>query len=43
MMAFNCWRCDKKLAEQEADAAGVVIVCPRCHAKNRVRALTGAR
>ena len=43
MMEFRCWRCNRKLAEQEADAGGVEIVCPRCYAKNRVGALTGAR
>lgn len=34
MIDIECWRCGKKLGRQHAEASGVEIPCPRCHANN---------
>lgn len=35
---IRCWRCDKMLAHIDITEGRLVIICPRCKAKNTVAA-----
>ncbi len=39
MIDVTCWRCGKKIGRQDAEAYGVEIPCPRCHANNVIQSV----